>query len=335
MPLFIIRHDITKVRADAIVNAANPSLLGGGGVDGAIHRAAGEELLQECKALGGCAVGEAKITKGYRLPATYVIHAVGPVWAGGHVGEEALLTQCYGSALRLAKAKGLERVAFPLISSGVYGYPKDQAFRVAVRAIGAFLEENDMTVLLVVYDKDAFKIAQERFDTITQYIDDRYEEENPEPHPRSQLPPMYRDQVAMESAYEVERPDLVKSGKRSLEEVMAQLEETFSQHLLRLIDDRGMTDAAVYKRANVDRKHFSKIRNDVHYQPSKHTAIAFAIALELSLDEAKDLLAKAGYALSRSSRFDLIIAYFLEEGASSIHEVNQALFTFDEKLLGV
>lgn len=337
MPLQIIRNDITKVRADAIVNAANPTLLGGGGVDGAIHRAAGKELLEECRTLGGCAVGEAKITKGYRLPAAYVIHTVGPVWAGGHEGEEALLTQCYVSALNLAREKGLERVAFPLISAGVYGYPKDQALKVAVDAIGRFLEEHDMTVLLVVYDRDAVEISKKRFERITQYIDDRYVADHPDPHPRYQMREVFQDLM-------VERPDRTPvresaksrtASKRSLEEVIAQLEETFSQHLLRLIDARGLTDAAVYKKANVDRKHFSKIRNDVHYQPSKNTAIAFAIALELSLDETRDLLGKAGYALSPSSRFDLIIEFFLQEGTPSIHEINQALFAFDEKLLGV
>ena len=323
MPLHIVRNDITVMKADAIVNAANESLLGGGGVDGAIHRAAGPELLKECRTLGGCKTGQAKLTKGYRLPAKYVIHTVGPVWRGGGCGEKELLISAYRSSLELALAHGCETVAFPLISSGVYGYPKDQALKIAVDTIGDFLLAHDMTVWLVIFDRDAYTIGGKLFADIAAYIDDRYVDERAD----SREQQYRRMMAAAPSLCAVEAPG-------SLDEALSRLDESFSQMLLRKIDERGMTDAQCYKKANIDRKLFSKIRSDVHYKPSKPTAMAFAVALELPLDEARDLLQKAGFAFSRASKFDIIVEYFIAHRNYNIFEINEALFAFDQSLLG-
>ena len=326
MPLQIVRNDITKMKVDAIVNAANSSLLGGGGVDGCIHRAAGPELLAECRSLHGCNVGGAKITGGYRLPCKYVIHAVGPQWQGGGHGERALLASCYQAALELAGAHGCETIAFPLISSGIFGYPKDQALKVAVDTITAFLLENDMTVYIVVFDRAAYQIGEKLFSSIAEYIDDRYAAE----HTDSRAERLRRLSMPdIEELYCAEPMDDL-----SLADALGRLDESFSEMLLRKIDERGLTDAQCYKKANIDRKLFSKIRSDKYYRPSKPTAIALAIALELPLDEMKDILMKAGFALSHSNKFDIIVEYFVEHGNYNVFEINEALFAFDQNLIG-
>ena len=333
MPLEIVRNDITKMTVDAIVNAANESLLGGGGVDGAIHYAAGPELLAECKTLGGCKTGKAKITGGYNLPAKYVIHTVGPIYEDGKHGEKALLESCYRESLALAKEHNCETVAFPLISSGVYGYPKDQALKVAIDVIGDFLLENEMKVYIVIFDKAAYKISEKLFSDIAEYIDDNYVEEHTD-YSRESM----RMNAPMQASVGLFEADLCECkamlSEDDLDAKLKQIDESFSQMLLRKIDEKGMTDAGCYKKANIDRKLFSKIRSDVHYKPSKPTAIAFAISLELSLDETEDMLKKAGFALSHSNKFDIIIEYFISKGNYNIFEINEALFAFDQSLLG-
>lgn len=337
MPLQIIRADITKLGCDAIVNAANSTLLGGGGVDGAIHRAAGSGLLEECRTLGGCETGEAKITKGYDLPAKYVIHTVGPVWHGGNHGEKELLENCYDNSLKLAKENGCESVAFPLISAGVYGYPKKDAFDIAVKRSVEFLKNNDMTIYIVVFDREAFLESGKLFSDIKQFVDERYVLEN------SFAPPVVFDrEMCMPGA----APAGSSKKRRRKEELPLRTEmladecipitvdESFSQMLLRKIDESGMTDSECYKKANIDRRLFSKIRSDIHYKPSKPTAIAFAIALEMDLDETKELLLKAGFALSHSFEFDIIIEYFITHGIYDIFKINEELFAFDQPLLG-
>ena len=241
MPLQMVRNDITTIKVDAIVNAAKNSLLGGGGVDGAIHRAAGPELLEECRTLGGCPTGQAKITKGYRLPAHYVIHTVGPIWRGGDYGERELLISAYRSSLELAVEHGCQTVAFPLISSGAYGYPKDQALKVAVDTIGDFLLCHDMTVCLVIFDRAAYTIGGKLFSNIAAYIDDHYVDE----HTQS------RWDMSLE-AEPMEAQLWCASAPLSLDEALGQLDESFSQMLLRKIDERGITDAQCYKKANID-----------------------------------------------------------------------------------
>ena len=332
MPLHIVRNDITTMKVDAIVNAANESLLGGGGVDGAIHHAAGPELLAECRTLGGCKTGQAKVTHGYRLLAKFVIHTVGPIWRGGSYGERELLVSAYRSSLELALANGCETVVFPLISSGVYGYPKDQALKVAVDTIGEFLLSHDMTVYLVIFDRAAYTIGGKLFADIAAYIDDHYVDDHTDSRE------IQRRRMAMASMpmeEEEEWDSLPYSLTLSdLNEALHKLDESFSQMLLRKIDEAGMTDAQCYKKANIDRKLFSKIRSDVHYKPSKPTAMAFAVALELPLAEAREMLEKAGFAFSHASKFDIIVEYFIAHQNYNIFEINEALFAFDQSLLG-
>jgi len=333
MPLEIVRNDITKMKVDAIVNAANESLLGGGGVDGAIHYAAGPKLLAECKTLGGCKTGKAKITGGYNLPAKYVIHTVGPIYEDGKHGEKALLESCYRESLALAKEHNCETVAFPLISSGVYGYPKDQALKVAIDVISDFLLENEMKVYIVIFDKAAYRISEKLFSDIAEYIDDNYVDEHTDYRRESMCLNM-----PMQASIGFLEADMCEckamATEDDLDAKLRQIDESFSQMLLRKIDEKGMTDAECYKKANIDRKLFSKIRSDVHYKPSKPTAIAFAISLELTLSETEDMLKKAGFALSHGNKFDIIIEYFISKGNYNTFEINEALFALDQSLLG-
>ncbi len=339
MPVELVRNDITKMACDAIVNAANSSLLGGGGVDGAIHRAAGSELLDECRLLGGCKTGEAKITKGYRLPCKYIIHTVGPVWRGGGNGEREKLVLCYRNSLKLAAEHGCESVAFPLISSGIYGYPKAEALRVAVDTCAEFLSEykGAMTVYIVIFDKDAFNIGEALFSNIQSFIDENYVGEMERlDAPRSkrllqEAPVVWGECVCAAPSMSVSNK---KSPDKSLVDALNDLDESFSEMLLRMIDERDLSDPEVYKKANVDRKLFSKIRSNKNYRPKKQTAVAFAIALRLGIAETRKLLETAGYALSHSSKFDVIIEYFITNGKYDIYEINEALFAFDQSLLG-
>ena len=330
MPLHLVRNDITKMRVDAIVNAANSSLLGGGGVDGCIHCAAGPELLQACKNLHGCETGQAKITAGYRLPCKYVIHAVGPRWQGGMQGGEEKLRSCYLESLKLATEYQCETVAFPLISAGIYGYPKAEALRIAVDTIAAFLETAELTVYLVIFDRACYEIGAKRFSEIAVYIDERYVDA----HTDSAAQRFRRERLYEEKCSEMSLCETKAVSEPSLEETLQRLGESFSEMLLRKIDESGMTDAQCYKKANIDRKLFSKIRSDKRYQPSKATAIAFALALELPLSELEELLEKAGFALSPASKFDLIVAYFVARGKYNVFEINEALFAFDENPIG-
>ena len=317
MPLEIVRNDITKMKVDAIVNAANQTLLGGGGVDGAIHRAAGPGLLAECRTLGGCETGSAKITGAYRLPCKYVIHTVGPIWHGGNHGERNLLISCYRTSLELAKKNHCETVAFPLISSGIYGYPKEQALKVAMDTISDFLFDNDMTVYIVIFDKAAYQIGEKLFKDIAAYIDDNYVEEHTDV-PAERMRSMLLDEsVPLGSAFQ--KAETIAPAP-TLDEAVSRIDESFSEMLLRKIDERGITDVECYKKANIDRKLFSKIRSDKFYKPSKPTVLAFAIALELPLSETREMLMKAGFALSHSNKFDIIVEFFISRGNYNIFE---------------
>ena len=333
MPLNIVRQDITRLKVDAIVNAANTALLMGGGVCGAIFKAAGESDMQTaCDKLAPISVGEAVITPGFRLPAKYVIHAAGPVYRDGKQGEEKLLRSCYINSLKRAVENGCESVAFPLISSGIYGYPKNEALRVATHAIRDFLADHDLDITLVVFDKAAFAVSEQLFGEVKAYIDENYIGDYDVSRRRDQLL-----QVEMEAIKYFGRetpPEAIDEQVKGLEDLVGNLDESFSKTLLRIIDAKGRTDVEVYKRANLDRKLFSKIRSNKGYMPSKRTVIALAVALELSLSETGDLLERAGFALSRSQKFDVIVEYFIVHRKFDVFEINEVLFSYDQPLLG-
>ena len=341
MPFTIVRQDITKMKVDAIVNAANTDLQMGGGVCGAIFKAAGAAQLQAaCDKLAPIKTGEAVITPGFNLPAKFVIHAAGPVYRYQNAEQsEKLLRSAYMESLRLAIENNCESIAFPLISSGIYGYPKDEALQVATAAIQDFLINNDIDITLVVFDKSAFTVSRELLGEVESYIDEHYVDIH---------------QIKRRKLLDVERQAISEADERAsilnepiledmlapigapapLDDLVGNLDEPFSQMLLRLIDAKGMTDVEVYKRANLDRKLFSKIRSNKGYMPSKRTAIALAVALKLSLDETDDLLERAGYALSHAVKFDVIVEYFITNGKYDVFEINEVLFEYDQPLLG-
>jgi O-acetyl-ADP-ribose deacetylase (regulator of RNase III) len=333
MPLEIIRNDITKMKVDAIVNAANTELKMGGGVCGAIFQAAGADELQEaCKKIGGCNVGQAVITDGFKLNAKYIIHTPGPIWQGGAKKEAVLLQASYENSLKLAVDHQCESIAFPLISAGIYGYPKAEALKIAVSAISSFLYYHDILVYLVVFDKNSFCLSKKLFQSIHEYIGEHYVKDAEKTFQLNRSEEYEEIKLFQEvdmlqgNIYEIETDSLINR--------LNELEESFSQMLLRLIDEKEMTDVETYKGANMDRRLFSKIRNGVDYTPKKKTALALAIALQLNLDETMELLAAAGYTLSHSSKFDVIIEYFIQQANFNIHEINEALFAFGQPLLG-
>ncbi len=334
MPFTIVRQDITRMPVDAIVNAANTALAMGGGVCGAIFRAAGPARLQAaCDRVSPIQTGGAAITPGFGLPAKFVIHAAGPVYSRKNDEEcERLLRSAYTESLKLALANGCASISFPLISSGIYGYPKDKALRVAVDAIRDFLNDHDMDVYLTVFDRASFAVSKELLGAVESYIDEHYAEARLT-RPRMQLDVEYRAMREADLPFPVRAASAM--APKGLEERIDELDEPFNTALLRLIDAKGRTDAEVYKRANIDRKLFSKIRTGKGYMPGKRTILALAIALELSLGETGNLLERAGYALSHSQKFDVIVEFFIVSGKYDIFEINQVLFQYDQPLLGI
>ena len=398
MPLNIIRNDISRVSADAIVNTANPLVAIGQGVDSTIYKAAGaEKLLAERAKIGPMQPGQAAATPAFDLDAKYIIHTVGPAWCGGDHGEYEAVASCYRESLRIADELGCESIAFPLISTGTYGFPKDKALKIAIGEISSFLFSHDMTVYMVVYDRESFVISSKAFADVKSYIEEREVLER-ESHAMQYMAGSYKGTTA--GSYDISREDrrrrralrearrrrheqapLPEEGReesrgeelmedavlsesllmadaemapaspdtenaayafglfdydeekaKDIEDVLKTKGETFQEMLFRIINRKGLTDPEVYKRANIDRKLFSKIRNP-NYKPSKKTALALAIALELNLDETLDLLRRAEYALSPSSRFDLIVGYCITHKIYNIFEVNTFLFNYDEPLL--
>ena len=327
MPFQIVRNDITNMVVDAIVNTANPSPKVGAGTDEAIHSKAGPELLAARQRIGPIAPGYAAVTPAYRLKAKYVIHTVGPVWLGGDRGEEELLRRCYENALRLAQQWQCTSIAFPLISTGTYGFPKDLALQIAISAFSAFLLRQEMDIYLVVYDREAYRLSENLFQNVAAYIDENYVDIHASEKRRERR---VRDMEILCDCV----PMAAQTLSQSLEDYLKNADTGFSEAVLNLIDKSGKKDSEVYKKANLSKQHFSKIRNNPHYKPNKQTAIALAIALELDLEKTRDLIGRAGYALSNSSKFDLIIRYFIEQGNYNVVEINIALYEFDQSLLG-
>ncbi len=351
MPLIFVRNDITKMKVDAIVNTANTSLLGGSGVDGAIHEAAGPELLEECRTLNGCPIGGAKITKGYALPCKYVIHTVGPEWRGGARGEREMLESSYRSSLDLARQYQCRSVAFPLISTGTYRYPKDQAVEVATTTIRGFLNEHEdeMDVYIVVFDRESLALSKKTQSDIEAFISDEYVDKRLErDRYRWRYGRRRNDlQEAPDEAFSSELSDVAvfqslpaagfseeKRPSGDLSKMIAELDLSFSQMLMKLIEKKGMKASDCYKRANISRKVFSKIRSKEDYRPKRETAIAFSVALKLNYEETQAFLRTAGYALSYSSIGDRIVEYFIRKKIYDIDRINIELFDYDQRLLG-
>ena len=351
MPFEIVRNDITNMAVDAVVNTANPRPVIGAGTDSRIHQVAGPRLLEARQIIGRIDAGRAAITPAFNLKATYVIHTVGPVWLDGNHDEEMLLRSCYENSLSLAVQNGCQSVAFPLISTGNYGFPKDKALQIAISVFSAFLLEHELQIYLVVFDRDSFKLSEKLFQSVASYIDEyyvdandtckEYREENRRRIRRRREMEICectaeRDEIPSVSAVEEIRScaPMVASKALSLEDMLKRADAGFTETLLNLIDKAGKKDSEIYKKANISKQHFSKIRNNPNYKPTKPTAIALALALELSLEDTKDLIGRAGYALTNSSKFDLIIQYFIEQGNYNVVEINIALYEFDQSLLG-
>lgn len=353
MPLIIIRNDITKVKADAIVNTANPHPRYDAGTDQAIYMAAGaDELLHARQQIGEIERGGVAVTPAFALRAKYIIHTVGPSWIDGEYQEREILRSCYRNSLYKALELECKSVAFPLISTGIYGFPKKEALQLAVSEIKAFLEQEEMNVTLVVFGREEYELSGSLFSKIDAYIDERYvreqsaieysfgaslfEENMPRRTQATEREYSVPDMSATEDLEEYSVSDMSEKlcCQESLSDRIKHLGETFQERLFRMIEARGLTDAQVYKRANIDRKLFSKIRCSTEYTPKKKTVLALALALELCMDDTKDLLASAGYAFSPSSRFDLIIQYFIENEVYDVHAINIALFEHDEPILG-
>lgn len=354
MPFQLIRDDISKVSADAIVNSANPEPTVGRGSDMAVFNAAGyEQLLKERQKIGSIKPGETAVTEAFALHAKYIIHTVGPIWQDGEHREMETLASCYRKSLQLAKHLKCASIAFPLISSGVYGFPKDKALSVALKEIEAFLADEDMDVTLVVFDRQSYQISAELNHSVREYISDRIAQETFDAEysrPAMLSKPQFRENQVNSAIRPQSAKPLFRDRKKkkaapaavtyselpspSIQEILRSPAKTFQEQLLFLIDEKGYTDVEVYKKANLDRKLFSKIRSNPDYVPKKKTALALAVALELTLDETKDLLSRASLALSPSSPFDLIIEYCISHQNYNIIEINSILFEYDQQLLG-
>jgi len=356
MPFEIVRNDIVNMQVDAIVNTANPKPIVGYGVDAGVHKKAGPQLLAAREQVGRIGVGDVALTPGFDLDARFVIHAVGPIWQDGKHGEEQLLRQCYDKALLVAKNNGCESIAFPLLSAGNHGFPKPLALQIAINAFSSFLMEHEMQIYLVVFSRNAFELSEKLFQSVESYIDenyildktlDEYGIENKRDVKEAELEQIRRElslqrrlrrkaelQSEMDSCASIAIGGAPSAPLGNLDDLLKKADTGFTETLLALIDKTGKKDSEIYKKANIDRKLFSKIRNNMDYKPTKVTALAFAIALELTLDETKDFISRAGFAFSPSSKFDIIVEFFISQQNYDVFELNEVLFYYDQPLIG-
>ena len=404
MPIQILNQDITALSCDVIVNPTDERFSGSGGVDRAVHQAAGRRLRKACDRLPPLAAGEVCYTKGYKLNSRYIIHTVGPRWKGGEHNEAALLRSCYTKALALSERLGARSVAFPLISSGTFGFPKNRVLRIALDAITDHLQNvtNEPDVTLCVLNRDAYSLeeadrlraflsepstifptepigfsaafapmgersrppqrapfeeepkenpiaASTEFDTapvpklpeedfLFEYDSIETDEYLSSPASKAAVPKKRLKREKIESAtqpsYAMPAMHTAEKPRESLEEWLKKQDDSFAVTLLKLIDKKGMTDVECYKRSNVSRKTFSKINTQKNYKPSKQTVLAFAVGLQLTLEETETLLRSAGFSLSRSYTADKIVEYFIRSGNYDIFEINAALYQYDQVLLG-
>lgn len=381
MPLKIVRNDITRMQVDAIVNTVNTEPIYSSGVDMAVYKAAGEkELLAERERIGCLEEGEVAITSGYNLPAKYIIHAVSPYYEDGEHCEEELLRSCYKKSLEMAEAYCCKSIAFPLISTGSFGYPREEGLRIAIDEINGFLLHHSMIVYLVVFDEASTRLGTQLYPALEAYIDRNYVEiksreeygdyqiyppaearpatEAPSPanSATQQLPEVpilakkapkraniatkflqamrvepkdsseeLREEFYCDSLEEEDYCDFLEENESALQERMKHMSDTFQEYLLYLIEERGLSNAEVYKRAIITKQLFSKIKLNPQYHPDKGTAMRLCVGAKLSLDETKDLLARAGYALSPCDKRDIIFSFFIEHGVFDMIEIDIAL----------
>ncbi|MCR5203018.1 MAG: macro domain-containing protein [Lachnospiraceae bacterium] len=345
MPFQIIRNDITKVKADAIVNTANPEAIVGAGVEKVIYNAAGEkELLDARKMIGVLKPGEVNITSAFKLDAKYIIHVSGPLWKDGNSGETDILRSCYDKALKLAIDNKCESIAFPLLSTGTYGFPKEIGIQIAIDAFTHFLEEYEINITLVVFEDEAVKVSGKLVEEVASYIDDGYVEDALADEYKDDsiqrfhfigsnisriIEPLSVSRRKKDSAPE-EPVRAAKSfeAKESLDDTLKGIyKDSFGKHLQKVINKKGLKNSEVYAAANISKQYFSKLLNG-KVNPSKGKVLALAVGLRLNLDEAIDFLGVAGYALSPISQTDIIVKYFIENEDYSVIKIDIVLFDY-------
>ncbi|MCF7931905.1 MAG: macro domain-containing protein [Acholeplasmataceae bacterium] len=310
MPFTIIRNDLAKMHVDVIVNSTRRRPIMGYATDRYLHEIAGPKMMDERKRYGVLETSQAIITKGYGLPSDYVIHTVGPTYSDGKQGEAQALFNTYMNVLELARKQSVRTIAFPLISSGTFCFPKEQAFEIAISAFKIFLQTSEMDIYLVVYDDISYAISKARIHDVKEYLGHHY----------------YPGKDPFKTPQ--------KAKKRTLEDMVDSVDVSFQEKLFKLIRDKRLDEVMVYKDANLTKQHFSKIRSSDTYKPKKDTILALCVAMRLSLDETEDLLASAGFVLSSSDKADMIVRFFIESKVYDIYEINLALYDYCNKWLG-